>query len=117
MTDGEKNGIAGVGMNYQLLKQDLFKPIKRSPPTLAVAISPDGNYALSSGLDFTMRKWDLHAGECIQSWEVGGLCRNHHSSQRETSVIELFHDLPGKMADHVDFQQTVKFDRKFGCKP
>jgi len=59
-------------MNFQLNQQELFKPIKRSPPMLAVAITPNGDCALSSGLDFVLRMWDLGSGECTQTWEAGG---------------------------------------------
>ena len=60
------------GMDIQLQKQELFKPIKRSPPMLAVAIIPDGESALSTGLDFVLRKWNLLLAECTHSWEAGG---------------------------------------------
>jgi len=39
---------------------------------LAVAITPDGDYALSSGLDFVLRKWDLRSGGYTHSCEAGG---------------------------------------------
>ena len=39
---------------------------------LAIAITPDAEYALSSGLDFILRKWDLRSGECSHTWEAGG---------------------------------------------
>lgn len=59
-------------MIFHSRKQELFKPIKRSPPMLAVAITQDGNHALSTGLDFVLRKWDLLSGKCTHTWEAGG---------------------------------------------
>lgn len=59
-------------MTCQVHKQDLIKPSEKAFPVNAVAVTPDGNHALSSGLDFTMRQWDLRTRKLTQSWEAGG---------------------------------------------
>jgi WD40 repeat protein len=40
--------------------------------TLALAVCPGGLSALSTGLDLTLRLWDLEAGACTQTWETSG---------------------------------------------
>jgi WD40 repeat protein len=40
--------------------------------TLALTVCPDGWSALSAGLDFTLRLWDLEAGACTQKWQARG---------------------------------------------
>jgi WD40 repeat protein len=37
-----------------------------------LAVCPDGRHALSSGLDFSLRLWDLEAGTCTRVWKAGG---------------------------------------------
>lgn len=44
----------------------------RPLPTLALAVCPDGRHVLSSGLDFTLRLWDLETGACVRTWKTGG---------------------------------------------
>ena len=39
---------------------------------LAIKVLPDGKRALSSGLDFHLRLWDLETGTCIKSWDANG---------------------------------------------
>ena len=41
-------------------------------PGLAVAILPNGKHALTSGLDFQLRLWDLKAGSCTKTWDARG---------------------------------------------
>ena len=41
-------------------------------PGLAIIVLPDGKRALSSGLDFHLRLWDLEEGTCIKSWNANG---------------------------------------------
>ena len=41
-------------------------------PGLAINILPDGKRALSSGLDFHLRLWDLEEECCIKSWNANG---------------------------------------------
>ncbi|MFN2215164.1 MAG: WD40 repeat domain-containing protein [Anaerolineales bacterium] len=59
-------------MKFRLQRAELFKPKSKSAPVLSVAITPDGNFAFSSGLDFVLREWDLRSRECTRSWEAGG---------------------------------------------
>lgn len=59
-------------MKFQLNRRILSDPVSRDPPILAVAISPDGEFALSSGLDFTLRRWEVQPGECTHTWQAGG---------------------------------------------
>jgi WD40 repeat protein len=41
-------------------------------PALAVALLPDGRHALTSGLDFHLRLWDLARGVHLKSWDSHG---------------------------------------------
>ncbi len=41
-------------------------------PALAIALLPDGKYALTSGLDFHLRLWDLEWGTHLKSWDARG---------------------------------------------
>lgn len=41
-------------------------------PALALAICPDGQSVLTSGLDFHLRKWDLQTETCTHSWDARG---------------------------------------------
>ena len=41
-------------------------------PGFAVKALPDGKRALSSGLDFHLRLWDLEEGTCLKSWNAYG---------------------------------------------
>lgn len=58
---------------YQLSKPRQFHDPTFSPaPGLAIALLPNGKQALTSGLDFQLRLWDLEKGKCIQSWDARG---------------------------------------------
>jgi WD40 repeat protein len=59
-------------MAIHISRKELNWSLEINFPILAMAITTDGKNAISSGLDFTMRKWDLHAVECAQSWDAGG---------------------------------------------
>jgi len=41
-------------------------------PGLAINVLPGGKRAVSSGLDFHFRLWDLEEGTCIKSWNANG---------------------------------------------
>ena len=59
-------------MKFNLSRPILSEPVSSDPPMLAVAISPDGEFALSSGLDFTLRRWKVQLGKCTHTWQAGG---------------------------------------------
>lgn len=47
-------------------------PALPAAPALAVALLPDVRCALTSGLDFHLRLWDLETGTCVKSWDARG---------------------------------------------
>lgn len=52
--------------------QELLDRGLPTAPALAVAALPDGRRALTTGLDFHLRLWDLDTGTCIRSWDARG---------------------------------------------
>jgi WD40 repeat protein len=59
-------------MAIHISRKELNWSPKLNSPILAVGIAPGGNQALSSGLDFVLRQWDLRSGGCTHSWDAGG---------------------------------------------
>lgn len=58
---------------YQLTKpRQIHDPSFSPAPGLAIALLPNGKQALTSGLDFQLRLWDLEKGKCMQSWDARG---------------------------------------------
>ncbi|WP_460201625.1 WD40 repeat domain-containing protein [Scytonema sp. NUACC21] len=48
---------------------------------VAVAITPDGKYAVSASDDKTLKLWDLHSGSCVRTFA------GHESSVASVAII------------------------------
>jgi len=61
-----------IDKNHRTHARVIHDPAITTAPGLAIAVLPNGVQALSSGLDFQLRLWDLEAGVAVKTWGAGG---------------------------------------------